>query len=74
MNNRNARLIAIFASWVTIEAPAFAYLDGATGSILLQAAIGLVAGSMVYYRMVKERVKLLAARLTGKTAAPIEGE
>lgn len=74
MKNCNARLIAIFAFWVTIETPAFAYLDGATGSILLQAAIGLVAGSMVYYRTAKERVRLLVARLTGKAAAPTEGE
>lgn len=74
MSSRNARLTAIFMIWASLEAPAFAYLDGATGSILLQAAIGLVASWMVYYRMFKARAKLFVARLMGKAPAPTEGE
>lgn len=66
MQSRTARLTTIFLIWVALESPAFAYLDGATGSIILQAMIGGVAGAMVYFRLFKERAKALFARVTGR--------
>lgn len=66
MQSRTARLTSIFLIWVAIEAPAYAYLDGATGSIILQALIGGVAGGMVYFRLFKERTKAFFARVAGK--------
>jgi len=66
MHSRTTRLASIFLIFVALESPALAYLDGATGSILLQAAIGLIASWMVYFRMFKERTKALIARVTGK--------
>ena len=74
MQSRAARLTSIFLIFVALESPAFAYLDGATGSIILQATIGLVAGWMVYFRMFKERTKAFIARVTGKTSNPTAGE
>jgi hypothetical protein len=50
-----------------MEAPALAYLDGATGSILLQAAIGLFASWMVYYRMFKEKARAFLGRFSGSS-------
>ena len=69
MQTRNGRLAAIFLIWAAMEAPALAYLDGATGSIILQAAIGLFASWMVYYRAFKEKARTLFARFGNKSAS-----
>jgi hypothetical protein len=74
MTNRSARLTALFLIWASVQSPAFAYLDGATGSIILQAAIGLIASWMVYFRLFKAKARLFLARLTGKAPAQIDGE
>lgn len=66
MHTRAARLTSIFLIWAAFEAPALAYLDGATGSIILQAAIGLFASGMVYFRLFKDRARTFFARLGGK--------
>jgi hypothetical protein len=67
MKSRAARLASIFVIFAAMEAPALAYLDGATGSILLQAAIGLFASWMVYYRMFKEKARAFIGRLSGNS-------
>jgi hypothetical protein len=74
MKSPTARLTSIFLIWLALESPAFAYLDGATGSIILQATIGLIASWMVYYRVFKERARAFLARLTGKASNPTAGE
>ncbi len=35
---------------LSLSAPAHAYIDPATGSIVLQAAIGAVAGATLFFR------------------------
>ena len=74
MQDRTARLTAIFAIFATMEAPAFAYLDGATGSIILQAAIGLFASWMVYYRAFREKARGFFARIGGKASTGTDGQ
>lgn len=74
MHNRKARLSAIFVIFAAMEAPAFAYLDGATGSIILQAAIGLFASWAVYYRAFRERARGFFARIGGKAPANTDGQ
>jgi hypothetical protein len=74
MYNRKARLSAIFVIFAAMEAPAFAYLDGATGSIILQAAIGLFASWAVYYRTFRERARGFFARIGGKAPADTDGQ
>lgn len=74
MKSRAARLTSIFLIFAALEAPAFAYLDGATGSIILQAAIGLFASWMVYYRVFKERARAFIGRFSGKVPAGSDGE
>ncbi len=74
MNNRTARLGAIFLIFGSLEAPAYAYLDGATGSIILQAAIGLFASWAVYYRTFRERARAFFARIGGKSPADTDAQ
>lgn len=62
MTSRNARLTAIFLIFASLEAPALAYLDGATGSIILQAAIGLFASWAIYYRAFREKARAFFTR------------
>ena len=74
MNTRAARLTSIFLIFAAMETPAFAYLDGATGSIMLQAAIGLFASVMVYYRLFKAKARSLLGRISGKGPAGTDSE
>ena len=67
MNNRGLRYGILFAVYASLSSPAFAYLDGATGSIILQATIGLVTTWLVYYRMFTARAKAFVGRLLGRT-------
>ncbi len=47
---------------LSLSAPAYAYLDPATGSIILQALIGAVAGATLFFRTSLYRVKELFSR------------
>lgn len=60
-----ARHFALFGVYASLSSPAFAYLDGATGSIILQALIGAVTTWIVYYRMFTARAKAFVARIVG---------
>ena len=51
-----------FATMLSLAAPAHAYLDPATGSIILQALIGAVAGATLFFRTSLYRVKALFSR------------
>lgn len=42
---------------LSLSEPAYAYIDPATGSILLQAAIGAVAGATLFLRTSLFKVK-----------------
>lgn len=46
-----------FATMLSLSSPAYAYLDPATGSILLQALIGAVAGATLFFRTSVYRIK-----------------
>lgn len=54
---------------VSLASPAYAYLDGATGSMLLQAAIGGFATAMVMGRSYVAKAKALFSRAPKKTDA-----
>jgi hypothetical protein len=47
---------------LSLSAPAYAYIDPATGSIVLQAAIGAVAGATLFFRTSLYRIKALFSR------------
>lgn len=67
MQSRHLRYGILFAVYVSLSSPAFAYLDGATASILLQAIIGAVTTWLVYSRMLASRAKAFMARLFGRS-------
>lgn len=52
---------------VSLASPAYAYLDGATGSMLLQAAIGGFATMMVIGRSYVAKIKGVFSRAPKKT-------
>ncbi|HEY0649938.1 hypothetical protein [Phenylobacterium sp.] len=57
---RTALLLA--ASYAVIATPAYAYLDGATGSLILQALIAGAATTLVFWRSQIARVKNFFSR------------
>lgn len=58
--------LGAFAVLATIATPAYAYLDGATASIALQAIIGLFAAWGLYSRRAMDKVKGLFGRKTDR--------
>ena len=60
-------VLAISAVWTT---PADAYLDPGTGSMILQAIIGAVAGGLVLLKIYWGKIKLLFS--TKRATKPIE--
>ena len=57
------RTLALFGLLVSINSPAYAYLDPATGSIIVQSIIAAVAGWMVYSRALASRAREFFGRL-----------
>lgn len=51
--------VVAFAAMLGLSSPAYAYLDPATGSIILQALFGAIAGAAVFFRTSLYRVKAL---------------
>jgi hypothetical protein len=66
MSERTTRLALLFALFVSLESPAFAYLDPATGSIIIQAIIGAVGSWFVYSRLFMSRTKSVIKGLFSK--------
>jgi len=64
------RHIAAFAVLTIFgAAPAFAYLDPATGSIIIQAVIGAVAGGLLYAKLFMHKVRTFFGRKTADGAS-----
>lgn len=60
---QTALFLAVLLAWI---APAHAYLDPATGSILLQGLIAGIAGLTVVLRLYWQRIKALFRRMIGQ--------
>lgn len=63
MISRVTRMFSLFLLYASLSSPAYAYLDPATGSIILQALIGAVGTAMIYYRLGLEKARNLCARV-----------
>lgn len=59
---RNTAYVALAAVYASLSTPAFAYLDAATGSMILQAIIGGAATVAVFGRNYIAKVKRLFVR------------
>jgi hypothetical protein len=59
-------------------APAFAYIDPGTGSMMLQLLLGGVAGAMVvgrlYMRRISERFRVLVGRKTSSETPAVQSD
>lgn len=62
MQSKTIISLAGFAAMLSLSAPAHAYIDPATGSIILQAAIGAVAGATLFFRTSLYKLKTLFSR------------
>ena len=62
MQTKSIISLAGFTVMLSLSAPAYAYLDPATGSIILQATIGAVAGATLFFRTSLYKVKALFSR------------
>lgn len=66
MTTRFGRMAALFALYTSLSSPAFAYLDPATGSIILQAIVGVVGTWLVYSRIFVAKSRNFFGRVLGK--------
>lgn len=57
------RPLAAFAILVTISSPAYAYLDPATGAIIVQSVIAVVASWVAYSKLFASRTREFFGRL-----------
>ncbi len=63
MKASNTLLFALlFASVLRVDAPAYAYLDPGTGSMLVQLLLGGVAGALVIGKLYWQRIKAFFGR------------
>ncbi|QYU69648.1 hypothetical protein J4558_05780 [Leptolyngbya sp. 15MV] len=62
MQSKTFVSLAGFAALLGLSTPAHAYLDPATGSIILQATIGAIASATFFFRTSLYRVKELFVR------------
>lgn len=63
MNATIVRPIASFALLISISSPAYAYLDPATGSIIVQSVIAVVASWVLYSKIFASRAREFFSRL-----------
>lgn len=57
MVRRKLRIAALTGLYGSLASPAYAYLDAATGSIIIQAIIGAVGTWIVYSKLLVQRVR-----------------
>ncbi|HOB14130.1 MAG TPA: hypothetical protein PKN09_07795 [Novosphingobium sp.] len=62
MNGKTVVSLIGTLAMLSVAAPAWAYLDPATGSIILQAVIGAIAGATLFMRTQLFRIKSLFVR------------
>lgn len=67
--NAAFRPFAVFALLVSVSSPAYAYLDPATGSIMIQAVIGAVASWVMYSKLFAAKARAFFVRL-GRRNSP----
>ena len=74
MNIRLFRATVLFSVYAALSSPAYAYLDPATGSIIIQAVIGAVATWIMYSKMFAAKVKSFFVRPGSKDGGSAHSE
>jgi hypothetical protein len=62
MDARIFRATVLFGVFATLSSPAYAYLDPATGSMIVQAVIGFVATWIMYSKLFAQKLRSFFAR------------
>lgn len=70
MRSSYIRPAVLFGVYGSLSTPAFAYLDAATGSIIIQAVIGAVATWIMYSKMFAAKAKAFIIRIAKGRGAP----
>ena len=71
---RAFRATALFTVYASLSSPAYAYLDPATGSIIIQAVIGAVATWVMYSKMFAAKVRSYFVRSGRKDSGTAQSE
>jgi hypothetical protein len=74
MDHRATRLSLLFALYASLASPSYAYLDAATGSIIIQAVIGAVGTWLVYSRMFMAKTKGFMKRIFARETDASNGD
>ena len=62
MSGALVRPLALFALLISLSSPAYAYLDPATGSIIVQSVIAAVASWVAYSKLFAARARAFFGR------------
>ena len=56
MKNTNFKLIMLLTIFISLPGNAYAYLDPGTASIILQAIVAILAGTVAFFTLLKDKI------------------
>ena len=56
MKNTNIKLIILLTIFISFPGNAYAYLDPGTASIILQAVVAILAGTVAFFTLLKDKI------------------
>ena len=56
MKNINIKLIILLTIFISFPGNAYAYLDPGTASIILQAVVAILAGTVAFFTLLKDKI------------------
>ena len=56
MKNANIKLIILLTIFISLPGNAYAYLDPGTASIILQAVVAILAGTVAFFTLLKDKI------------------
>ena len=56
MKNANIKLIILLTIFISLPGNAYAYLDPGTASIIIQALVAILAGTVAFFTLLKDKI------------------
>ena len=56
MKNINIKLIILLTIFISLPGNAYAYLDPGTASIIIQALVAILAGTVAFFTLLKDKI------------------
>ena len=56
MKNTNIKLIILLTIFISLPGNAYAYLDPGTASIIIQALVAILAGTVAFFTLLKDKI------------------